>query len=70
MRHNEVVIDTRSIEAGLPGVILAFFHLGDLDYVRGVRAAFLHAYGLAADRAPLLRLDLGAAQPFSLEPGD
>ena len=75
MVHNEVVIDTRSIEAYLPEAILGFFHLGDaagenaqsqLEHVQSVRKRFLETYQLGEERAPLLRLDLHAERPFSL----
>ena len=66
-RHNEVVVDTRSIFGHLPAVVLAFFHLGNDGESRTHRQAFLAQYGLGEDRAPLVFLDLWGAtdRPFS-----
>ena len=63
LRHNEVIIDTRS--AVMPDVVLAFFHMGADDGLQATRARFLESYGLGEDRAPIVRLDLQAARPFS-----
>ena len=45
--------------------MLAFFHMGDAAEARGVRRGFLDAFHLGEERAPLLRLSLGEAVPFS-----
>ena len=63
MEHNEVVIDTRSVMAQLPGAVQAFFYLtgstsDDVNLARGVQGGFLREYGLSPERVPLLRLDL------------
>lgn len=67
--HNEVVLDSRSIESGLPGSVLAFFWVGGRrDETAALRDAFCAQFGLAAADVPLLRYDFGAvpAQAFSL----
>ena len=62
--NNEFVIDTRSLEANLPGAVVAFFFRieptkeADEAEVRRHRQAFLEAYGLPNDAAPLVRTDL------------
>ena len=65
--NNEIVLDTRSLVANLPKMVLAFFYRsksshesGEAD-VRRYRAAFLEAYGLSGRKAPLVHLDLGLA---------
>jgi hypothetical protein len=71
--HNEVIVDTRSVEQALPASILAFFYeVGAADHgaaARLVRSHFLSTYGLEADAAPLLRMDLGAAPGRAFQPG-
>ena len=72
-RHNEVMLDTRSVEACLPWCVLGFFYIGSSvgDYsplggdLSSVRRAFREQYDLSGERAPLIRLDLSAETPFS-----
>jgi hypothetical protein len=59
--HNEIVIDTRSTEAGLPEVVLAFFHLGNKHTASVERMAFLRTYELDPSVVPLVRLSLGSS---------
>ena len=68
-----MVVDTRSVVAGLPGSIEGFFYQrgGDQGAAREAHANFLREYGLSGDEAgrtvPLLQLDFGAQDaPFSL----
>ena len=59
------MVDTRSVLEQLPDVVLAFYYLGG-DAEPWAREAFLRKYQLGDERAPLLRLDLGAPErPFS-----
>ena len=70
VRHNEVIIDTRSISENLPGVVLGFFYLAgnDASDARETREDFVTAYGLDADAAPLIRVDWSADQDvFTLQ---
>jgi len=60
IKHNEAVIDTRSIEANLPQVITAFFYMGADTKARTARSNFLRAYGLSSDQVPLVHIDLQA----------
>ena len=62
--HNELVIDTSSVTSGLPGTILAFFHMGDEHDVRQVQQSFVRYYGLQDHECPLLALDLHGDPPF------
>ena len=59
---NEVVIDTRSIEAHLPRIVTAFFHRGGVGQTRDVRARFLKYYGLDERTGPpLVGVNVGSA---------
>ena len=58
--HNEIVIDTRSIVANLPGAILGFFFESSSGTAVEMRRAFLTAYGLSADQVPLVQVNLNA----------
>ena len=62
-RHNEIVIDTRSIDANLPSVILGFFCLvhKDCSSPRQMRTGFIAAYGLSGSDVPLLEINLRAS---------
>jgi hypothetical protein len=67
-KHNELVIDTRSVRAYLPHAVLAFFveKGADPTPARRARSAFVAAYGLADEEvAPVLQLDLQAPAPLS-----
>ena len=62
--NNEIVLDTRSVEANLPHSVLAFFYrveptteAGEAQ-VRAHRLAFLEAFDLPPDAKPLVRVDL------------
>ena len=61
---NEMVIDTRSVEADYVGAVLGFFYLAPSGAGRGParseRAAFARAFGLSDDAAPVVAVDLGA----------
>jgi len=60
---NELVVDTRSVEADPARAILAFFTLGGVGaaQARGERQAFMSTLGLNVQQAPpLVRLSLGA----------
>ena len=60
--HNEIVIDTRSIEAHLPEIVLAFFFESSRERAASARDAFNTAYGLRGEAAvPLVRVQLNAA---------
>ena len=70
-RHNELIIDTRTIEQYLPRVVLGFFYFRDEDdEAAGARRRFLRAYDLHSTDAPLIRVDFGAGpgEVFSLGP--
>lgn len=58
--HNEIVIDTRSIVANLPGAILGFFYEVSSSAAVEMRQAFLATYGLSADQVPLVQVNLNA----------
>ena len=65
--NNEMVLDTRSVEAALPGVVLAFFYRPSSEWtqaseqdVRSHRQAFLRRYGLSEAAVPLVRCDMAA----------
>lgn len=74
-----MVLDTRSVVAGLPHSVEAFFVLStmsdlDVGVVRGHADRFAHQYGLGKDRAPpLVTLDfsgpggaIATESPFKL----
>ena len=58
--HNEVVVDTRSVEANLPRVVRGFFYRNDDAQARWARQKFLEFYSLERDQVPLLHLDFWA----------
>ena len=61
--HNEVVIDTRSVEAHLPHVVTAFFYRAgqSASRTRQVRQAFLQEFGLSERTGPpLVKLSVQA----------
>ena len=81
-RNNEMVLDKRSVVAGLPGSVEAFFVLStmsesDVGYMRGIADRFARAYGLGKDTAPpLVSLDfsgpggsIASDRPFKLMRG-
>ena len=57
---NEIVIDTRSIEADPTQVIIAFFYLSDSTQAQRERQAFIRFFGLPSEAVPLLHLNLHA----------
>lgn len=57
--HNEIVIDTRSIERNMPSVVLAYFYLDDAGVARRERAAFHRAFADWSVNVPLIRINLG-----------
>ena len=57
---NEIVIDTRSVEANPARAIIAFFYLTDSSQARRERQAFVNAFGLTLEPPPLVHLNLGA----------
>jgi len=61
VRHNEIVIDTRSIEAHLPRVVSGFFFVQDASKARLARSNFIAAYGLEPGQVPLVKMDFSAA---------
>lgn len=73
-RNNEMVLDTRSVVAGMPNSIDGFFYLstkpGGAEYMRGVQRKFAATYGLSAERTPpLMELEftggaISGDQPF------
>ena len=68
-RHNELIIDTRTIEQYLPHVVMGFFFFRDeVEQAAAARRAFLRDYGLHSADAPLVRVDFGAGpgEVFSL----
>ena len=67
--HNEIVLDTSSLE--LPEAILGWFYLpgGDKSTVVKIRDAFLKRYGLDPNSKPLVSLDFKRAKPFRLAGG-
>ena len=58
--HNELVIDTRSIEAHTPEAVLAFFYLDEPERADAARDAFLREYSLPNWVVPLVQVNLGA----------
>ena len=64
-RHNEIIIDTRSVLTQLPDVVVAFYYPGAHRadaHKTWARDAFAAQYGLAPERVPLVRLDLDAPE--------
>jgi len=59
-RHNEIVLDTRSIEAHLPDVILGFFYLEDDSTARRARREFMRHFGLPVEQVPLVHIDFSS----------
>lgn len=59
-KHNEIVLDTRSIERNLPRIILGFFYRDDDGEARAARDAFIRMYKLSPKAVPLVHLDLSA----------
>ena len=60
--HNEVVVDTRSVEQHLPWSILGFFFLGQNPGRAGEEhGRFLTRFGLNASQVPLVRINLEAS---------
>lgn len=56
--HNELILDTHSVAAGLPDSIEAFFYPdGGREAVRPFRDGFAAEFGLRRERVPLLRYD-------------
>ena len=68
-RYNEVIVDVRSV-ASQPQAIAGFFMMARARgnaAVRIAHSAFLKRYAVdPATGPPLVMLDLGAEQPFSL----
>ena len=75
---NEAVVDPLSVESSLPRAVLAFFYesgerggsddaqAANRDSARRYQSAFMGEYGVSADFAPIVRLDLDVDQaPFS-----
>ena len=67
---NELVVDTASVEASLPGSILAFFSVPGSDQsiaqARGYRDTFAGIYDV---RKPVVQLDTASDPPFALDSG-
>lgn len=63
------MVDTSSVEANLPGSILAFFYVpgADQSATRGYRDAFAGMYG--GVQKPVVRLDTTSDAPFTLDLG-
>ena len=64
----QIVIDTSTLVAQMPEVILGFFFINDRDSASRVRQQFLQFYHLDEKEGPVLaRLDLGSPDaPFAL----
>ena len=76
-RYNELVVDSRSIEVGLPHSIDAFFYVAGADQAvvqetARIRADFCREFGLRHARVPLVRYDgsPGAPHAFTLHASD
>lgn len=71
-RHNEFVVDTRSVEANLPHALLGFFYAaaGGRSVASRVRGNFMRTFGLSAEQVPLVHLNLHApsgVEAFTLD---